>query len=285
MTEKTKVTGQGSANTQAQQDSIMQDIQGMIGSILKNTVDKMQRTELDPQLGNAPSEASGENEVPAQMDINDIKNFVSVMQKFIDNVNIMITQLETGSPGVNDTEDKFLDGYMATADNILEIAAFSMKDTLTGLSNRNGFDNRLILEWNRAIRDKSQLSLVIFGVEGFSGYEDQVRDDVLKSISKTLENSIKRSTDFLARWSDEEFATLLPLTDANGAKIVAERILMEIGNMNVSCIKENGCELFVSIGVGVQTPETNERPADFINKTHNAFIKAKEAGRGKVVFA
>ena len=279
MSENPNTTGQT-----AEPDSIMQHIQDMIGDLLKNAVDKMQKNELGEKLGDIPSDVSGKDTASAQMDINEIKNFVDVMQKFIDNVKIMVMQLETGNKESGETDDKFLDGYMATADNILEIAAFSMKDNLTGLSNRYGFDNRLILEWNRAVRDKSSLSLVIFAVDGFSECEDSKKqDETLKTVSDTLENSIKRSTDFIARWSESEFAALLPITDTNGASIVAERIRTEIGNMNIPCILDKSNKSTVSIGVCVSTPEPHEHPSDFITKAHDAFNKAKESGGDSII--
>ena len=281
MNEKANVTEQT-----AEPDNIMQHIQDMIGDLLKNAVDKMQKTEISEKLGDVPVEAGDNKEPSEQMDISEIKNFVTVMQKFIDNVNVMVSQLETGKSEPGATDEKFLDGYMATADNILEIAAFSMKDSLTGLSNRYGFDNRLILEWNRAARDKSALGLVIFGVDGFTECEDsKKREDTLKSVSETLENSIKRSTDFIARWSDDEFAALLPITDSNGASIVAERIRTEIGKMSIPCVLDKGGKSTVSIGVCVYTPEPHEQPADFIGNAHNAFKKAVEAGGNAVIFA
>jgi len=280
MDENTNVTEQT-----AESGDIMQHIQDMIGDLLTNAVDKMHKTEIGDKLGETPADESEKTDSSA-MGIAEIKNFVDVMQKFIDNVNVMVLQLETGSSKPGDTDDKFLEGYMATADNILEIAAFSAKDKVTGLSNRYGFDNRLILEWNRAARDKSTLGLVIFGIDDYSDFEDKKKhNDLLKAVSETLEQSIKRSTDFIARWSDDDgFAALLPITDAAGVAIVAERIRTEIGNINIPGVLKDGAKIMVSIGVNVHQPEPYEQPADFINTTHDAYIKAKEAGGNKIVF-
>ena len=283
MDDKTNKSGQA-AGPAAEPDGIMQGIQDMIGDLLKNAVDKMQKTDISEKLGDAPSDAGGEIEPQAQMGIAEVKNFIDVMQKFIDNVSIMISQLETGSKEPGGTDDKFLEGYMATADNVLEIAAFSMKDTNTGLSNRYGFDNRLVLEWNRATRDKSNLGLVIFGVSGLDECkDDKTRDDLLKAISETLVNTIKRSTDFIARWSDDEFSALLPITNVDGAKIVAERIHTEIGKVCLPGTLEECGKSSVSIGVCVYSPEPDEKPGDFINNAYNAYTSAKEAGGGSIV--
>ena len=285
MDEKTNKSGQA-AEPAAEPDGIMQGIQDMIGDLLKNAVEKMQKTEINEKLGDAPSDADDKLKPQTQMGIAEVKSFIEVMQKFIDNVSVMISQLETGSKEPGGTDDNFLEGYMATADNVLEIAAFSMKDALTGLSNRYGFDNRLVLEWNRATRDKSNLGLVIFGVSGFGECEDNKgHDDLLKAVAETLENSIKRSTDFIARWSEDEFSALLPITNADGAMIVAERIQTEIGKVNLPGTLEKCGKSSVSIGVCVHTPEPDEKPGDFISKAYNAYARAKEADGDSIVIA
>lgn len=252
------------------QENIMQDIQDMIGNLLANAMGKMQTDDSAKQLGGE----AGTAELP-QMNIDEIKNFVQVMQKFIDNVNVMINRLETGDPQFGETEDAFLEGYMTTADNVLEIAAFSMKDKLTGLSNRYGFDNRLLLEWNRAARDKSYLSLVVFNVSDLEEQTGAERDDMRVKIAKTLEGAIKRSTDFIARWADDEFSILLPITNKDGAAIVTDRIR---GVFNA--ISTNVC-----IGVNVALPKPGEPPAAFIEQAHNAYLAAKKAGANSIIFA
>jgi diguanylate cyclase (GGDEF)-like protein len=279
-------TADNSAASGMESGDIMQAIQDMIGDLLKNAVDKVQKTEIAEQLGGVTMDVSVKNVAAAQMDISEIKNFVSFMQKFIDNINIMIRHLETGDKTSGDADDKFIEDYMATADTILEIAAFSTKDNLTGFSNRYGFDNRLVLEWNRACRDKSTIGIMIFGVSNFIGHEDKTkRDEMLKHIAQALNKSIKRSTDFFARWSDDEFAILLPLTNAGGTSTVADRILSEITGLNIPGIPEKGGLASVSIGFYVHAPIFGDQPVDFINKAYNCYTEAKELGGNLIISA
>jgi len=285
MNDSTNISEQATTSA-AETGNTMQHIQDMIGDLLKNAVEKMHKTDIGEKLGDTPSDVGEKSDLSADLDISDIKNFIGVMQKFIDNVRVMVLHLETGSSEIGGTEDNFLESYMETADNVLEIAAFSMKDSVTGLSNKYGFENRLILEWNRATRDKTDLSLVIFGLNGLeAGKDSKMRDDALKAVSEILESSIKRTTDFIARWSDDEFAALLPITGTGGATIVAERILAEIGKMDIAGSAENSKKPSVSIGVCVHTPEPNEQPIGFINKAHDAYDKAKESSGSMIVFA
>jgi two-component system chemotaxis family response regulator WspR len=265
---------------------IMQAIQGMIGDLLKNAVDKMQKSETGEKLGGIPDDTKEKDAAAAQMDISEIKSFIGFMQKFIDNINVMVRYLETGVAEPGEADDKFIEDYMATADTILEIAAFSTKDNLTGFSNRYGFDNRLILEWNRACRDKSTLGILIFGVDGFVGQGDRVKcEKMIKKIAQTLDKSIKRSTDFFARWSDDEFAILLPITDAGGTSTVAERVLAEISGLNIPGVPEKDGKASVSMGVCVLAPELGNQPVDFINKAYNSFVEAKKAGGNVIIYA
>jgi len=276
MNKDLRMTESETVNHVAQQDVIMQDIQSMIGNLFKETVENMQRKEMDKQIvGAAGSEQNHgkATELEPAMDMKDVKKFLKVMQQFIDSANSMIMQFESGNAQAGSADNIFIDGYIATADNILEIAAFSMKDDLTGLSNRYGFDNRIILEWNRAAREKSALSLLIFGVDRF---DQQLKDDVFKAIAQVLEGSIKRSTDFVARWSDDEFVALLPITESSGAMIVAERIREEIEKLDI--------KPSVFIGLNVQTPESNGSLAGFIDGAHNAYKKAKNSGQSAIVF-
>ena len=201
----------------------------------------------------------------------------------------MIHQLETGSTEYSQDGDKLLDDYIDTAANIFEIAAFSMKDNLTGVSNRYAFDNRLVLEWNRAVRDKSTLSLLLISIDAlkdFKGKHGQHKVDLLmQAVAKTLEQSIKRSTDFIARL-DDEFAIILPITDSDGARIVAERIHNEIEKMEVQCPDGGQCiKVTVCVGVCVHMPAYEEQINDYISKANDTLKQAIANGPNKIAFA
>jgi len=275
---------QGLENPNPKDGTIVNEVNDVISDLLKNVIGEMQKSEMDKQLGaesqNTPD--SGEKiAVQDEMDVSVLRQVADALQKFLDNANLMIAQLEGINNGYDPKGDSFIDGYIATADSILEVAAFGTKDTLTGLSNKYGFDNRLILEWNRAVRETTPLSLLIFRIDGAGSNSTEENQAILKAVAETLLCTIKRSTDFLARWSDNEFAALLPITDSEGAKIVAERILTELENAKIS----DG-QISVHIGVGVHTPSQNERApvTDFIKKTQNALRKAIESGHNSIVF-
>jgi len=278
------------AHTPTQQGSAMQDVQDMIESSLKNAMERLQRKDTKKQMGASSTETVGVDDaeiLQAQMDLDEIKTMVGTLQKFIDNLNMMIAQLEGKDSSYGRDEEKFLDDYIATADSILEIAAFSTKDNITGLSNRYGFDDRMMLEWHRSQRHESPLSLLIFDVV-VSGYSDgalnsKERNEVLRSISKALKNSIKRSTDFIAHWSEDEFAALLPVTGIEGAMSVANRIIAEIGDIDVDSISDKCGKMTVYIGINVQTPKQGDHLSNFTDKVCNALNNARESGESRVI--
>ena len=290
MDENIKGQGQELAPPDAQQGGGMQDVQNMIESSLKSAIERLQRKDTKKQMdASSPDAADGVDAeiMQAQMDLDEIKTMVATLQKFIDNLNMMIAQLEGTDNSFGRNEEKFLDDYIATADSILEIAAFSTKDNITGLSNRYGFDDRMMLEWHRSQRHESPLSLLIFDVVvlGYSGgaLNPQQRNEVLRSVSKALKNSIKRSTDSIAHWSEDEFAALLPVTGIEGAMSVANRITEEINDMDIPSISEKGGKMIVYVGINVQTPKKGDHLDNFTDKVCAALDNAREAGESKII--
>jgi diguanylate cyclase (GGDEF)-like protein len=100
-------------------------------------------------------------------------------------------------------------------------------DPLTGLPSRGHFMVKLRQEVARARRYERPLSLVILDMDEFTEFNakngQQAGDESLRTASHSLER-VMRDTDFLARSGGDEFAFLLPETDAGGGRIFAERV-------------------------------------------------------------
>lgn len=113
--------------------------------------------------------------------------------------------------------------------NLLEYQA--SHDKLTGLFNRNRFDELYSKEIKRAKRYENNLSIILFDIDDFKNVNDnyghQIGDEVLIEISKILLNNV-REPDICVRWGGEEFLILLPQTNLEGAKAVAEKIRVTI---------------------------------------------------------
>lgn len=95
---------------------------------------------------------------------------------------------------------------------------------LTGLFNRNRFDQELARQLERHRRSGEAAAVLMMDLDGFKGVNDHfghaVGDELLRGLGASLRQR-SRQTDVLARLSGDEFAVLLPDADRNAAEIVA----------------------------------------------------------------
>jgi|GEM_PF-2072145 len=167
------------------------------------------------------------------------------------------------------------------------IKKHSVEDSLTGLNNRRELNRTLQSEWFRTMREKQFLSVLMIDVDFFKQYNDtyghQEGDNCLKSIALVLQKSIHRTSDFIARYGGEEFIVVLPNTDIEGAKVVAQNIQKNISLLNIphktSSISQN---ITASIGISTVIPQSTMKYDDLIKSADNALYEAKSNGRNKI---
>jgi len=162
----------------------------------------------------------------------------------------------------------------------------STTDQLTGIPNRRSFNLQVDKEWSRNMRDKKPLSLMILDIDRFKAFNDtyghQQGDEVLRIIAVALKDSLRRSSDFAARWGGEEFVILLPNTDMNGALVNAERIRENIEQTSITISNGRSVGLTVSIGVATIIPMQELNQSELISQADRALYTAKEKGRNMV---
>ncbi len=163
--------------------------------------------------------------------------------------------------------------------NLLEYQA--SHDKLTGLFNRNRFDEIYSKEIKRAKRYKNELSMILFDIDDFKLINDshghQVGDEVLKEISK-ITNTNVRETDITVRWGGEEFLVLLPQTNLAGAITVAQKIKNSIFENEIT---QKNLRLTASFGV-VQMNE-NDDEHSFMVRCDKFLYQAKKNGKNIVI--
>jgi len=159
-------------------------------------------------------------------------------------------------------------------------------DQLTDIPNRRNFDERLPLEWGRAIRTKTPISLLILDLDYFKDYNDTYGhlqgDRALQVVAKVFAQELKRSSDLAARWGGEEFAILLANTDYKGAQDVAERIRQKTEDLQIVLADGSISKITVSIGINSLIPTTNNALEEFIHHADMALYTAKREGRNRV---
>ena len=161
----------------------------------------------------------------------------------------------------------------------------SLKDPLTQIDNRRGFDKALAENITHAQADGTSLCLIIADIDFFKKVNDTyghlVGDNVIRMVAATLKNSIK-GKDLAARIGGEEFAILLPDTPVDGAMKLANDIRLAFEGLDLKK-KSTGESLGkITLSFGVATYREGEAVDDFINRADEALYQSKETGRNKV---
>ena len=166
----------------------------------------------------------------------------------------------------------------------------SIKDELTGLYNRRYFNEVLQNELKRAQRNSNPISLILIDIDYFKSFNDTYGhvegDKCLQRLGQSLNDSVKRPGDLVARYGGEELAIVLPNTESDNAYHISETIRQDIQALN---IPHTGSDIdglnAITISAGVTTiiPQPDTTPADIIQKADDALYKAKNQGRNQTV--
>lgn len=166
-------------------------------------------------------------------------------------------------------------------------------DSMTGLANRRTFDERLIVELERARREQEPLTVVLIDIDEFKKFNDHFGhiegDDCIKDIALALGKSMKRSTDLAARYGGEEFAFILPNTDVEGANTLLLDLLKSIEQLNLTHAPEAKYDVVtISIGYSTVIPEQKcENVSDdwaVVKAADYALYESKQNGRNQVSY-
>ncbi len=197
----------------------------------------------------------------------------------------------------------FVAGYIYHLLFELQGAQFALQDLadtdqLTQVANRRHFDREFKIEWRRAMREKTPISLLLLDVDYFKKYNDslghQAGDECLQMISASLRSVTRRPADLAARYGGEEFAILLPSTQLKDARMLAERLRNKIENLKIDHPRSEFKVVTVSVGVSCcepgwdftgNTPEEEQDvifPAMLITAADNAMYVAKRQGRNQI---
>ncbi|MCJ8272541.1 MAG: sensor domain-containing diguanylate cyclase, partial [Psychrosphaera sp.] len=173
--------------------------------------------------------------------------------------------------------------------NILnELTRLSNLDGLTNIANRRCFDEEFEQDWHEAQSKQLPLSLIMADIDFFKQFNDtyghQVGDDCLQKVAKTLENSVIRNADLVARFGGEEFVLILPNTDSKGACTIAQTILDNIKQLNIEHQTSAVADILTtSLGIATLTPVKNDVLSTLLGQADKALYQAKETGRDRWV--
>jgi len=166
-----------------------------------------------------------------------------------------------------------------------KMAEMSTTDELTGLYNRRYFTEALEREMARAKRYGTSLVMCMMDLDNFKrvndAYGHTAGDTVLSEIGKILKDCIRQS-DLGCRYGGEEFAVILPDTDANKAKVICERLRKIVAEHP---FKHNLYLFNITISMGITSYNSfmDQSPIEILELADKALYQAKEAGRNQLV--
>ena len=159
------------------------------------------------------------------------------------------------------------------------IGRLASTDPLTGLANKLTFERMLELEIARAIRQETQLSVLLFDVDGFAQINEQggarAGDEVLRHVAATLADQV-RLVDTVARYGPDEFALIAP----GGAGQVAGRRVRDALNSYESVTGP----ISISVGAAIY-PIDGASSEELLDAAAKALKEAKRRGRGSIFVA
>ena len=168
-----------------------------------------------------------------------------------------------------------------------EIARLSTTDALTGVANYGRFEDFLALEWRRAQRDQTPLSLLLVDIDRFQAFNDQfgrkVGDEFLKEVARLLHDGFRRSSDIVARSDSDQFAVALGRTDATQSVTLAERVRSVIESLKLGS-PTSPAHATVSVGIATALPprQSDWAELELLRAADHALESAKVEGGNRV---
>ncbi|MBI2333327.1 MAG: diguanylate cyclase, partial [Chloroflexi bacterium] len=170
-----------------------------------------------------------------------------------------------------------------------ELKKMATTDAVTGLSNRHVFEQAIHAEIERAERNQSPMSLIVFDIDFFKQYNDKwghpAGDARLKAVADIIKLNL-RKYDIAARYGGDEFAIILSDCNQQNALAFAERLRQ--GTMaGAPRPPENRKGMpGYTLSIGIATfPQDAVLPSDLLISADNAAMRAKQQGRNQIKFA
>ena len=174
---------------------------------------------------------------------------------------------------------------------IIEIPTFEKTtrsltlDSLTGLLNRNTFDEALKRETSRAKRHDSNLTLLFLDLDNFKHINDTLGhlagDEVLRKVAQLI-MAEKRSEDIAARYGGEEITILLPETNKADGWLIGERIRKTIEEAEIY-FEGNIIKITLSGGLASFPIDAND-DLTLLKHADLAMYRAKSFGKNNISF-
>jgi diguanylate cyclase (GGDEF)-like protein len=173
-------------------------------------------------------------------------------------------------------------------DSNVELHHLSSIDGLTGIANRRAFDQFAEKGWQQSRMSGKPMAVIICDIDHFKAYNDTYGhlqgDECLRRIAQKMAEVIKRKEDLVARYGGEEFVIVLPNTDLEGARAVAEDLRLAVTSLQLRH-ESSLTASYVTISIGVaanQDQDGYSSVLELIQASDQALYQAKTSGRNQV---
>ncbi len=213
-----------------------------------------------------------------------VKDLDSTNHTYLNDQRVIETILRDGDHvSVGQTIFKFISHTSIEARYHEELYQLATHDTLTKLNNRRQLLELLDKEIQRSLRNQRIFSLAFIDIDHFKPINDEIGhlagDQVLKALADLLRERV-RNGDVPARIGGEEFAILLPETDLERARMLAEEIRSAVA---LSAVQVAGRKINFTISIGIsQWNPSMKAPADILAFADEQLYRAKSEGRNRV---
>ncbi len=168
----------------------------------------------------------------------------------------------------------------------IKLKESSFNDGLTSVRNRAYFEEHFEKEWFRCRREGKSLALLMLDIDHFKHINDTYGhlcgDHALIALANTIKAIMNRPGDVVARYGGEEFIIILPNTNLEGARFIAERIRRDLEKQKME-FEKKAFMLTVSIGCASMVPRQKDlNPHKLVDAADKALYIAKESGRNRV---
>ncbi len=157
-------------------------------------------------------------------------------------------------------------------------------DQLTNIPNRRAYEDKIIHEIEAAKRSRKPLSFLMIDIDHFKEYNDtyghESGDIALFRVTNQIRKTLPRKTDFIARYGGEEIVAILPYTSIEHARLVAEKILQDVVDLNIEH-SYSKFDKILTVSIGIASSQTGIDK--LMSHADEALYKAKENGRNRFV--
>jgi diguanylate cyclase (GGDEF)-like protein len=171
------------------------------------------------------------------------------------------------------------------ADLYAQATEQSLTDELTSLPNRRALDRQMGQESARSFRSGRPFTLIMMDLDGFKSINDNfghpIGDSVLQQVATALRRAV-RATDFIARYGGDEFAVILPETDMDAARLVAEKLRQSLATCDLRM--PNTTQRYISASMGLAVfPHDTSVPEKLIEIADKRLYQAKHTRWGTII--